>query len=85
MHDANEVHGLSPEAYSTALQNVTGHPALSVPFGNLANGLPFGLQLTAPHFHDYRLVDVAELMEEAHPWPRTAPGYKSLDSVLDLV
>ena len=27
------VHGLAPEVYSTAVQNVTGHPAISIPFG----------------------------------------------------
>jgi len=77
------VHGLPPEVYSTAMQNVTGHPALSVPFGMLATGLPFGLQITAPRYHDFRLLDLATLIEGAFPWPRSAPGYKTLDSLLD--
>ena len=77
------VHGLPPEVYSTAMQNVTGHPALSLPFGFTGTGLPFGLQLTAPHFHDYRLLDLAGIVEEAYPWPRTAPGFEPLDSILD--
>jgi Asp-tRNA(Asn)/Glu-tRNA(Gln) amidotransferase A subunit family amidase len=77
------VHGLPPEVYSTAMQNVTGHPALSVPFGILPTGLPFGLQITAPHFHDYRLLDLAALIEEAFPWARSAPGYVALDNLLD--
>jgi amidase len=76
------VHGLPPEVYSTAMQNVTGHPALSLPFATLPSGLPFGLQLTAPHFHDYRLLDIASLFEAAIPWARTAPGYEGLDLVL---
>jgi Asp-tRNA(Asn)/Glu-tRNA(Gln) amidotransferase A subunit family amidase len=79
------VHGLPPEVYSTAMQNVTGHPALSLPFATLPSGLPFGLQLTAPHFHDYRLLDIAALFEAAFPWARTAPGYQGLDAVLDGV
>jgi Asp-tRNA(Asn)/Glu-tRNA(Gln) amidotransferase A subunit family amidase len=79
------VHGLPPEVYSTAMQNVTGNPAMSLPFGTLPTGLPFGLQVTAPHFHDYRLLDVAELFEAAHPWPRTAPGFEGLDAILDQV
>ncbi len=78
-----EVHGLPPEVYSTAMQNVTGHPALSVPMGFVTSGLPFGLQITAPHYHDRRLLDVAALVEAAHPWARTAPGYPGLDTVLD--
>ena len=77
------VHGLPPEVYSTAMQNVTGHPALSVPFGILGTGLPFGLQITAPHFHDFRLLDLAALIEEAFPWARSAPGFETLDCLLD--
>ena len=79
-----EVRGLAPEVFSTAVQNVTGNPAVSIPFGHLPSGLPFGLQITAPHYHDYRLLDVAALMEAAHPWARTAPGYESLEAALDL-
>ncbi len=77
-----EVHGLPPEVYSTAMQNVTGHPALSLPFGMLPTGLPFGLQVTAGHYDDYKLLDIADLMEAAHPWARTAPGYESLANAL---
>jgi amidase/aspartyl-tRNA(Asn)/glutamyl-tRNA(Gln) amidotransferase subunit A len=78
------VTGLPPQVYSTALQNVTGHPALSVPFGTLATGLPFGLQFTAPRYADLTLLDVADAWERAYPWPRTAPGYTGLDEALGL-
>jgi Asp-tRNA(Asn)/Glu-tRNA(Gln) amidotransferase A subunit family amidase len=78
------VHGLPPEVYSTAMQNVTGNPAITLPMGTLSTGLPFGLQITAPHFHDYRLLDLAALVETAFPWPRCAPGYATLDSILDV-
>lgn len=77
-----DVHGLPPDVYSTAMQNVTGHPAISLPFGTLPTGLPFGLQVTAAHFDDYKLLDIADVMEAAYPWARTAPGYESLDSIL---
>jgi Asp-tRNA(Asn)/Glu-tRNA(Gln) amidotransferase A subunit family amidase len=66
---------LPPEVYSTAVQNVTGHPAISLPAGVSANGVPFGLQITGPRFSDAGLLDVAELWERAHPWPPVAPGY----------
>jgi Asp-tRNA(Asn)/Glu-tRNA(Gln) amidotransferase A subunit family amidase len=82
-HDA-DVHGLAPEVYSTAVQNVTGHPAISIPFGRLPSGLPFGLQVTAEHYHDLGLIDIAEVMERSYPWTRTAPGYEPLETVLDL-
>ena len=79
----SDVHGLPPEVYSTAMQNVTGHPALTLPFGMLRTGLPFGLQVTGAHYDDYRLLDIADVMETACPWARTAPGYASLATVLD--
>ena len=79
------VRSLAPEVYSTALQNITGHPAISVPFGHHSSGLPFGLQITAEHFHDYRLIDIAAVVERTYPWARTAPGYEALDVVLNLV
>jgi len=85
MSASSEVRGLTPDVYSTAVQNVTGNPAISIPFGHLPSGVPFGLQITAPHYHDYRLVDIAALMESTYPWALTAPGYESLDKALDLV
>jgi amidase len=65
------------------VQNVTGHPALTLPFGLLHTGLPFGLQVTAAHYDDYRLLDVADLFQSSYPWSNNAPGYESLASVLD--
>jgi Asp-tRNA(Asn)/Glu-tRNA(Gln) amidotransferase A subunit family amidase len=75
-------HGLPYDVSSTATQNITGHPALSVPMGLLPTGLPFGLQITAGHYHDYRLLDIAAVIEEAYPWARTAPDFEGLDSIL---
>ena len=81
----SDVHGLPPQVYSTAMQNVTGHPAITVPYRNFESGVPFGLQVTAGHYHDLRLLDLAERFEDAYPWRRTAPGYEPLDAALDLV
>jgi Asp-tRNA(Asn)/Glu-tRNA(Gln) amidotransferase A subunit family amidase len=78
----SDVHGLPPEVYSTAMQNVTGHPALTLPFGMLATGLPFGLQVTAAHYGDYRLLDIADVMQATNPWSPTASGYESLVTIL---
>ena len=79
-----DVHGLEPAVYLTALQNVTGHPAISLPFGHLPSGVPFGLQITAEHYHDHHLIDMATLMEAAYPWARVAPGYEGLETILNL-
>ncbi len=78
------VHGLAPQNLATVIQNITGLPALSVPMGHLETGLPFGLQVTAPRYHDRRLIDLAGLIESAHPWARSAPGYPTLTETLGL-
>ena len=74
---------LPPEVYSTAVQNMTGHPAVSLPAGRSSNGVPFGLQVTAPRHADGLLLDVAEAWEAAHPWPEVAPGYEPFTSALE--
>jgi amidase len=44
---------------------VTGCPAVSVPFGRTADGLPVGLQLVAAHGRDRFLLEVAAALEAA--------------------
>jgi aspartyl-tRNA(Asn)/glutamyl-tRNA(Gln) amidotransferase subunit A len=43
--------------------NLTGHPALSMPCGRSAGGLPIGLQLCGRWHEDTRLLDVAARVE----------------------
>jgi len=69
---------LPPDVFNTAVQNITGHPALSLPAGVAPNGVPFGLQVTAPRYRDGLLLDLAELWEREQPWLRHAPGYEGL-------
>ena len=45
--------------------NMAGSPAISVPMGLAANGLPMGLQLMAPVFAEKRLLQIAEAYEAA--------------------
>jgi Asp-tRNA(Asn)/Glu-tRNA(Gln) amidotransferase A subunit family amidase len=73
---------LPPEVYSTAVQNVLGLPAITLPAGLLDNGVPFGVQITGPRWSEGQLLHFARLWEEAYPWPLTAPGYEPLDSFL---
>ena len=48
--------------------NVTGQPAISVPLGWPADGLPRGVQLIAPFGRDDLLISVAAALEVAEPW-----------------
>src|SRR5690606_18728990 len=43
--------------------NLSGHPAISLPCGYDADGLPIGLQLQASHNRDAWLLDCAALVE----------------------
>jgi Asp-tRNA(Asn)/Glu-tRNA(Gln) amidotransferase A subunit family amidase len=67
---------LGPEVYSTAIQNMTGLPAVSLPAGPLPDGMPFGLQVTLWRFADRALLDLASAWERAQPWPRVARGFE---------
>ena len=50
------------DAY-TLPANLAGIPAISVPAGFTAGGLPLGLQLMAPHFAEERLLQAAHAFE----------------------
>ncbi len=53
----------------TPLQNVTGSPAVSLPLGRTADGLPIGVQVVAPYGQEARLLALAYELEAAAPWP----------------
>ncbi|MET7701450.1 amidase family protein [Streptomyces sp. NPDC005485] len=53
--------------------NLTGWPAMSVPFGTLPSGAPCAVQLVARPGSEAALLEVAEQLEKLHPWQRTAP------------
>jgi len=76
--------GLSPpESYSTALQNITGHPAISLPLPVMSSGLPGALQITAPRYREDLLLDIAQNWERTNPWQLNATGYEAFDAFLD--
>ena len=61
---------------NTALFNVTGQPAMSVPLHWNAAGLPIGMQFVARLGGDALLFRLAGQMERAPPWfDRVAPGF----------
>ena len=57
----------------TPLCNASGAPAISLPLGRSAAGLPIGVQLAAAHGGDATLLELARSIEEARPWERVAP------------
>ena len=74
--EAGSIRSLPADTYSTAIQNMTGLPAVSLPAAPLPDGMPFGLQLTGPRWSDHMLLSIAARWEEAFPWPETAPEYE---------
>ena len=60
-------------AIFTAIANVTGCPAISVPCAPAADGLPIGFQLIAAPGRDGLLCALAAQYERAHPWAERWP------------
>ncbi len=56
------------------LANLVNLPAMSVPAGVTADGLPIGLQVIGPRHREDLVLAAAARYEAAHPWPRHAPG-----------
>jgi aspartyl-tRNA(Asn)/glutamyl-tRNA(Gln) amidotransferase subunit A len=62
--------------YFTCPANLIGIPAMSIPGGFTASGLPIGLQLMAKHLDDELLLKVAHAYEQHTDWHTRHPeGY----------
>ena len=59
----------------TAPWNLAGFPAVVVPMGVRADGLPAAVQLVGPPGSELTLLAVAGVLEHALPWRRHAPGW----------
>jgi amidase len=79
-----EVHGRGPDPWdhyqrsgnftpSTAILNVTGQPAISLPLYQGEDGLPTGVQLIGPPAREEVLLALARQLEAALPWADRHP------------
>jgi aspartyl-tRNA(Asn)/glutamyl-tRNA(Gln) amidotransferase subunit A len=59
----------------TIPSNIYGNPAISIPIGASSErgGLPYGMQVLAPHHREPWLLDLARIVERERPWPLVAP------------
>ena len=62
----------------TAVFNITGQPAISLPLHMSASGLPVGVQLVAASWREGLLLRVASQLEKAAPWKDRHPVVLSM-------
>ncbi len=74
----NQIRNYAP---FTALQNITGEPAISLPMGTSNNGLPIGMQFSAGYGADKVLLELAYELEEAKQWKHVFHLSKSTNKV----
>ena len=60
-------------ALLTMFANVANLPAISVPAGLTADGLPVGLMVTTARHREDQCLRLARIFEQAAPWPLHAP------------
>ena len=80
-----EINGLGPEPWAryrrsgyftpyTAMINITGQPAVSLPLYHGEDGLPTAIQLIGPPAREDILLALAAQLEEALPWADRRPS-----------
>jgi amidase len=57
----------------TAVYNITGQPAVSLPLHVAPSGLPVGVQVVAGPWREAQLIRVASQLEAAAPWSGRYP------------
>jgi amidase len=57
----------------TAMQNLTGQPAISLPLSWSKSGLPLGVQFVGRFGEEHVLLQLAAQIEKAAPWSKKRP------------
>jgi aspartyl-tRNA(Asn)/glutamyl-tRNA(Gln) amidotransferase subunit A len=65
-------------SWGTRQFNLSGHPAMTLPCGFEAGGLPIGLQVIARPFDERTMFQVGHAFEQATPWHRRRPSLEAL-------
>jgi amidase len=63
----------------TALYNLTGQPALSLPLSQAPSGLPLGIQLVGGPWDEATLIRLASQLEAAAPWEGRTPRLATVE------
>ena len=59
----------------TAVFNISGQPAISLPLGHSRDGLPIGVQIVAPIGREDLLIQIAAHLEQVMPWKHRRPAF----------
>ncbi|HEV3132612.1 MAG TPA: amidase family protein, partial [Acidimicrobiales bacterium] len=73
--EAGPVMDIVAMAAFTAIFNITGQPAISLPLHVGASGLPVGVQIVAGPWREAQLLRVASQLEQADPWAHRYPRF----------
>ena len=67
------VASVGPSGAFASVANATGQPAMSLPLDVADDGTPIGSQVLGRFGDEVTLLRLAGQLEQAHPWPLTAP------------
>jgi amidase len=75
VHWPREINGVKMDTYHRWMEVVipgtlSGCPAINVPVGFNAAGLPMGMQIIGKHHQDFAVLQIAHAYEQARPWVR---------------
>ena len=67
--------GITRQGWSSYVYpfNLTGHPALTIPSGFAADGLPTAVQLVGPWGSDLDMLRLGAILESVRPWTKHRP------------